>query len=121
MDSDETNEPPTGASEPMAATGPAPGGRRRAHRPKTHTRRRALFELVIGLAIVVLIALGIRTYVFQAYFVPSSSMEPTLQIGDRILVDKFDFNYHSVHAGDIVVFHTPPAASATARPTTVIS
>jgi signal peptidase I len=111
VDSDETNGPPAGASEPMAATGPAPGWRCRAHRSMTHTRRRALVELVIGLAIAVLIALGIRTYVFQAYFVPSSSMEPTLQIGDRILVDKFDFNFHSVHAGDIVVFHTPPAAS----------
>jgi len=111
VDSDETNEPPTGASEPVAATGPGPGWRRRAHRSTRHTRRRALFDLVIGIAIAVLIALGIRTYVFQAYFVPSSSMEPTLQIGDRILVDKFDFNYHSVHAGNIVVFHTPPAAS----------
>jgi signal peptidase I len=37
-------------------------------------------------------------------------MEPTLQVGDRILVDKFDFNYHSIHQNDIVVFRTPPAA-----------
>jgi len=109
VDDDETKEPPTGAGEPAATAGPARG--RRAHRSVAHSRRRWLIELAIGLAVAVLIALGIRTYVFQAYFVPSSSMEPTLQIGDRILVDKFDFSYHSVHAGDIVVFHTPPAAS----------
>ncbi|MGA9077913.1 MAG: signal peptidase I [Acidimicrobiales bacterium] len=111
MDDDETNEPPTGASEPTATAGPARRRRRRAHHSVAHSRRRALIELAIGLAIAVLIALGIRTYVFQAYFVPSSSMEPTLQVGDRILVDKFDFSYHSVRAGDIVVFHTPSAAS----------
>jgi signal peptidase I len=101
VDDDKTNEPPTAG----------PARRRHAHRLVAHSRRRALIELVIAIAVAVLIAFGIRTYVFEPYFVPSSSMEPTLQIGDRILVDKFDFSYHSVHAGDIVVFHTPPAAS----------
>ena len=77
---------------------------------------------MIGIAIAVVIALGFRAFVFQAYFIPSSSMVPTLQVGDRILVDKFDFNYHSVHAGDIVVFRTPAGRErGTARPTTATS
>jgi signal peptidase I len=94
-------------------TGESRRGRRqrRVRRPTAHPRRRTVIETVIGIAIAVVIALGFRAFVFQAYFIPSSSMVPTLQVGDRILVNKFDFNYHSVHAGDIVVFRTPPAAA----------
>ena len=111
MASDEENRrpaPSAGGDEP--ADDPEPGSRRRHRRSAPHSRRRTVIETAIGLMIAITIALGIRTYVFQAYFVPSSSMEPTLQVGDRILVDKFDFSYHSIHAGDIIVFRTPAEA-----------
>jgi signal peptidase I len=61
---------------------------------------------------VLLVALGVavavRTYVVQSFYIPSASMEPTLMIGDRILVNKLSYHLHSVHRGDIVVFRKPP-------------
>ena len=48
----------------------------------------------------------------QTFFIPSASMEPTLMIGDRILVDKVSYHLHAVHRGDIVVFATPPGEDA---------
>jgi signal peptidase I len=115
VDSDESDSHEPRASkdgQPADVESDQRGGRRRRRaKVKTaHSRWRTVIETAIGLAIALLIALGFRAFVFQAYFVPSGSMEPTLQPGDRILVDKFDFNYHSIHAGDIIVFRTPPAA-----------
>ncbi len=59
--------------------------------------------------IAVLVAVLLRTFVVQTFFIPSGSMEPTLQIGDRILVNKLSYHLHSVQRGDIVVFSRPPA------------
>lgn len=56
----------------------------------------------IGLSIV--LALGIRTFVAEARWIPSGSMEPTLQIDDRLIVDKLSYRFHSPQRGDIVVF-----------------
>ena len=53
-------------------------------------------------------AFGVRALVLQAFPIPTSSMEPTLGIGDRILVWKAFFSWHDVHQGDIVVFTHPP-------------
>ena len=50
-----------------------------------------------------------RTFVVQTFFIPSASMEPTLQVGDRILVSKLSIDFGTVHVGDIVVFKAPPA------------
>ena len=74
-----------------------------------HPRRRVVAEWTVVVAVAVLFALGARTFAFEAFFVPSGSMEPTLEIGDRILVQKFLFNWHDLHEGDIVVFARPPA------------
>jgi signal peptidase I len=107
------HEAPTADADGSADAGAAEtrrGRRRAAPTRSIFSRHRTLFETLIGLAVAILIAFGVRTYFLQAYYVPSSSMEPTLQIGDRILVDKFDFNYHSITPGDIVVFRTPPIA-----------
>ena len=60
--------------------------------------------VVIALAVAVLL----RLFVVQTFYIPSGSMEPTLQIGDRILVNKLSYHFHSVHRGDIVVFDRPP-------------
>jgi len=54
-----------------------------------------------------LLALGMRAFVFQAFFVPSGSMIPTLQTYDRILVDKLFFSANNLHTGDVIVFHRP--------------
>jgi signal peptidase I len=70
--------------------------------------------------LVIVVALGlavtVRTYVVGTYFIPSCSMSPTLHIGDRIVVDKLSYNFHSVHRGDIVVFSRPPGEADTSIP-----
>ncbi len=72
-------------------------------------RSRWLGEGVAVVVIAVLVAVLLRTFVVQTFFIPSGSMEPTLQIGDRILVNKLSYHLHSVQRGDIVVFSRPPA------------
>jgi signal peptidase I len=53
------------------------------------------------------IALLIKTFLFQAFYIPSDSMVPTLKTNDRVIVNKLSYHFHSVHRGDIVVFTTP--------------
>jgi signal peptidase I len=54
------------------------------------------------------VAFLLRTFVIATYSIPSGSMEPTLQVGDRIVVDKLAYDLHGVDRGNIVVFSTPP-------------
>jgi signal peptidase I len=63
---------------------------------------------VAVVVVAVLLALGIRGYVAQIFYIPSGSMLPTLQVGDRIIVNKLSYHVHDVHRGDIVVFARPP-------------
>ncbi len=64
----------------------------------------------IGILLAALVAaLLIRQYVFQSFWIPSASMENTMHIGDRVLVNKVSYRVGDVHRGDIVVFKTPPA------------
>ncbi|MBI3648734.1 MAG: signal peptidase I [Actinobacteria bacterium] len=53
------------------------------------------------------LALVIKTFLFQAFFIPSGSMEPTLMPGDRVLVDKIPYYFHDPRRGDIIVFEDP--------------
>ena len=63
------------------------------------------------------IALLIKTFLFQAFYIPSESMVPTLKIHDRVLVNKLSYKLHDVHRGDIVVFKAPPGAAIPASRT----
>jgi signal peptidase I len=78
---------------------PAP---RRAR--KRRRRRSALVELLVLGVIAVVLALIIKTYAIQAFFIPSASMENTLEIGDRVLINKLVYDFRGIHRGDIVVF-----------------
>jgi signal peptidase I len=71
-------------------------------------RRRTLIETVATVLVAVLLAVLLRAFVFQTFWIPSSSMVPTLGVNDRILVEKAFFTWHDVHEGDIVVFSHPP-------------
>lgn len=73
-------------------------------RPKTKSMLREYAEALI---IAVLLALVIRTFVVQAFKIPSGSMLPTLQIGDHILVNKFIYHFRPIQRGDIIVFKFP--------------
>lgn len=59
----------------------------------------------IGLS--VLLALGIRHFVAEARYIPSGSMEPTLQINDRLVIEKISYYFNPPERGDIVVFWPP--------------
>jgi signal peptidase I len=69
---------------------------------------RSLVELVITVAIAVALALLIQAFIVKPYHIPSPSMEPTLDIGQRILANRL-INHPSV--GDVVVFHPPAGAN----------
>src|SRR5215472_15327038 len=64
-------------------------------------------ELIAVVVVALLIAFLLRTFVVATYSIPSGSMEPTLQVGDRIVVDKLAYHLHGIGRGDIVVFSTP--------------
>jgi signal peptidase I len=65
-------------------------------------------EAAIMIIVALLLAGLARTFVFQTFWIPSSSMVPTLGVYDRILVQKAFFTWHDVRQGDIVVFSQPP-------------
>jgi signal peptidase I len=67
-----------------------------------------LVEWMILLAVAALVAFGLRAFVVQAFYVPSGSMEPTLAIGDRILVVKAGWLAGPIERGSIIVFRHPP-------------
>ncbi len=63
-------------------------------------------------AIAVVIAVVIRLFIAEPRFIPSNSMDPTLHIGDRLLIEKLSYRFHPPHHGDIVVFEPPPQLQA---------
>ncbi|NEQ26893.1 MAG: signal peptidase I [Microcoleus sp. SIO2G3] len=81
--------------------------------PKIHPQRRSsdrrrkdnpwleAFQIV-GSALV--LALGIRHFVAEARYIPSESMVPTLEVNDRLIVEKVSYHFHSPERGDIIVF-----------------
>ena len=54
------------------------------------------------------VALLIKTFLLQAFYIPSGSMEPTLTLGDRVLVNKLSYRLHDINRGDVIVFRKPP-------------
>src|SRR5712675_2162111 len=100
---DPGRQPP---SEDNVQVTPSRGWRRRSPRMRTW------IEWVAIVALARLAAFAIKTWLIQAFYIPSASMVPTLQVGDRILVDKVSYDLHDIHRGDIVVFSRPPADSS---------
>jgi len=64
-----------------------------------------LLEIVKTIALSLVLAFGVRTFVAEARYIPSGSMEPTLQINDRLIIDKVSYDFISPQRGDIVVFN----------------
>jgi signal peptidase I len=54
------------------------------------------------------VAFVVKTFLIQAFFIPSASMFPTLQDQDRVLVNKLSYRLHDVNRGDLIVFERPP-------------
>jgi signal peptidase I len=74
--------------------------------PKAHRHRR-LLEWIVIVVVALAVSWLVRGYAFQTFYIPSGSMLPTLQPGDRIVVNKISVELGSVHTGDIVVFKAP--------------
>ena len=72
---------------------------------------RWVIEFVVLVAAAFLLAMGVKTWVVQPFYIPSGSMEATLQIGDRVLVNKFIYRFTSPKRGDVVVFMSPESDS----------
>jgi signal peptidase I len=83
-------------------------GTRRARRRQS--ARRNTVEWVVVIAGALVVAVIIKTFLFQAFYIPSPSMEPTLKVGDRVLVNKLSYHVHDIHRGDIIVFSRPAVA-----------
>jgi signal peptidase I len=76
--------------------------------PKPKSKARSIAEWGAVIVGAVVIALLVKTFLFQAFYIPSGSMEPTLEVNDRVLVNKLSYDLHDVNRGDIVVFKRPP-------------
>ena len=105
-----------GAPDDLGGTSGRAAGGPLAARKAPPSRRRRLAGWAISLALALLLAFGIRTFVFQVFWIPSTSMVPTLDVYDRILVQKAFFNWHQLREGDIVVFTHPPRDQCPGRP-----
>ncbi|MFF5179065.1 signal peptidase I [Micromonospora sp. NPDC000316] len=68
-------------------------------------------ELPILLGVAILVAVLVRAFVLQTFFIPSPSMENTLKIDDRVLVNKLVYDFRSPHRGEVVVFKAPTSWS----------
>jgi signal peptidase I len=115
-----------GARPPASSPGPAHNPPRPAAVTETEPERgekkprppgplAAVRELVVLLVAAFLLALLIKTFLIQAFYIPSESMEPTLDVGDRVLVNKVVYHLHPPRRGDIIVFEDPHPAAEPAR------
>jgi signal peptidase I len=114
----------SGPGGPDRAPG-GPGTAKAAPSRKGPSRKRRRLswwtELIVLFALALSIMLVIKTYVVQAFYIPSSSMENTLDIGDKVLVNKLIYHFRSIDRGDVVVFNgegswDPPTAPASSDP-----
>lgn len=71
----------------------------------------SIVELVVIILIALGLALGIQAWIVKPYRIPSGSMEPTLHIGQRVLVDRIGMHFSEPHVGEIAVFHPPEGAT----------
>ena len=66
-----------------------------------------LRELAVLVVTALVIAVAVKSFVAQAFYIPSGSMLPQLQIDDRVVVSELSYRLHDPHRGDIVVFDAP--------------
>ncbi|MGH2816079.1 MAG: signal peptidase I, partial [Actinomycetota bacterium] len=84
-------------------------GRRAANRraASRRTRRRFFAELPFLLVAALILTVLVKGFLIQAFFIPSRSMEPTLDVGDRVVVNRLAYRLGDPHHGQVVVFLRP--------------
>jgi signal peptidase I len=105
------------------SSSPQPGGKRsganvaantavsaKTGRKQSKSTTAALIELALIIAVALGLALGIQQWIVKPYRIPSGSMEPTLAIGQRVLVNRIGMDFSEPHVGEIAVFHPPEGA-----------
>ena len=76
---------------------------------------RNLVEWVAILGAALLVAFVVKTFLIQAFYIPSPSMVPTLEVNDRVLVNKLSYRMHDINRGDVVVFERLPEEHSAIR------
>ena len=98
-----TDGAPVGTSEEDAI----PGAQMRRLERRFGRTGASIVEWVAVIAGAVVLALIVKVFLFQAFYIPSPSMYPTLKEGDRVLVNKLSYKFHDVNRGDVIVFKFP--------------
>jgi signal peptidase I len=107
---DTSHPAPEGPAEPEVAGPEAPGQRRVQNggaRPASTSVLRSMVEWVTILGGALIVALVVTRFLIQAFFIPSLSMFPALDEGDRVLVNKLSYRLHEINRGDLIVFERP--------------
>ena len=89
---------------------PAGTGRSRRSSRRIESSLRSLIEWVAVAVGALVVALLIKAFLLQAFYIPSESMTDTLNVNDRVLVNKLSYRIGDIERGDIVVFEKPPTA-----------
>jgi signal peptidase I len=89
----------------------APPAERRPSPSSPPSARRWIWELPAMVGVAIVVAVVIKTLVGQVFFIPSRSMVPQLEVGDRVVVSKLAYRLHPPHRGDVVVFDAPGGRS----------
>lgn len=71
----------------------------------SHSNENPWIEVFRTLSLSVILALGIRSFVAEARYIPTGSMLPTLQINDKLIIDKLSYKFNDPQRGDVVVFN----------------
>jgi signal peptidase I len=79
-------------------------------RKRSKSTTSSIVELVMIIVVALGLALGIQAFIVKPYKIPSGSMEPTLAIGQRVLVNRIGMAFSDPHVGEIAVFHPPKDA-----------
>lgn len=112
---------PDGASDPGSGTPRKQTTLRKAAGGGPSTLRRAAW-LFVQVAIAVVLLVVIRLLLVQSFVIPSASMTPTLQPGDRVLVSRVGRHMGEVHRGDVIVFDGDGVFTpATTRPSSALA
>ena len=100
------NEPPGEATTRQTnRRDEEPAQRGKSRQPRGGKRHRSFWrELPVLLVAALVLAFLVKTFALQAFVIPTGSMQNTLAIGDRVLVNKIVYHLRSIHRGDIVVF-----------------
>jgi signal peptidase I len=92
-------------AEPAASVVPADERRAKHGKPSEEHHKSFLRELPVLVIIAFVLALLIKHFLVQAFYIPSGSMEQTLMVSDRVLVNKVPYHFRGPHRGEIVVFN----------------